>query len=204
MFRKSLPALNQYSPARQRGVVLVFALIFLAAIALISMTLMQTSTMELRMAGNEQERVETLQKIQAIIDQIVDDEDYFPVLATGTLICQVGDSDPDCDSATIDLSTDVDNLLTGDTVTYRSFFRQETTPPRANQAGRKVYGSNWRVAYFDIDVDYKSNSERGSDREVAQGVERPFPITGQGASSPDGTDSDTEMQKNEAGVPISS
>jgi hypothetical protein len=80
--------------------VLIFALVFLAAIALISMTLMQTTTMELRMAGNEQERVETLQKVQAVIDQIIDDEDYFPVLQTGTLICQLGDTDTDCDSST--------------------------------------------------------------------------------------------------------
>lgn len=185
---------ERQSPARQRGVVLLVALIFLGALALISVTVMQSSTLELRMAGNEQEQVEALQSVQAVLDEISRNDAYFPVIQEGYLLCMTGDSRTECDATSIDLSTALDTLLTGDTVTYQTYYRLDSTMPRASQSTGSVYDTNYRVAYFDIDVDYESGSERGSDREVSQGVQSVYRDMTQSTKSPDGVNADTQMQ----------
>lgn len=182
------------SPANQRGVVLLVALIFLAALALISVTVMQTSTLELRMAGNEQERIETLQKVLAVLDEIGENDLYFPVVEEGHRVCKQNDTRDACNDKIITFSTEVGSLLANDVVAYETYYRLDSTMPRASQSTGAVYDTNYRVAYFDIDVNYQAGSERGSDREISQGMQSVYRDMTQNTNSPDGVDADTQMQ----------
>lgn len=186
--------LSRRSPAKQAGAVLLVALVFMAALALISVTVMQTSTLELRMAGNEQEQAETLQKIQAALDEIREKDAYFPVIEEGYLTCTTSDTRAACNATIIDLSTELDTLLSGDTVTSQTYYRLDSTMPRASQSAGEVYDTNYRVAYFDIDIGYQAGSARGSDRDISQGMQSVYRDMTQNTNSPEGVDADTQMQ----------
>jgi type IV pilus assembly protein PilX len=54
-------------PSRQRGVTLIVALIFLAILMLLGVTIAQTSSMEERMAGNTRDRDLALQSAEAAL-----------------------------------------------------------------------------------------------------------------------------------------
>lgn len=71
--------LQAVGPHRRKGSTLVIALVLLAILTLATATSMRTSTMELRMAGNEEVRVATLQMTQSIIDAVVSNSDNIIV-----------------------------------------------------------------------------------------------------------------------------
>ena len=58
---------------RQRGAVLLLAMVFLLLMAIVAGTVMQTSVLEFFMAGNDLFRVEAFQQAQAITSEIGDD-----------------------------------------------------------------------------------------------------------------------------------
>ncbi len=58
---------NLASPSRQRGVTLIVALIFLAILMLLGVTVAQTTSMEERMAGNTRDRDLALQSAEAAL-----------------------------------------------------------------------------------------------------------------------------------------
>jgi Tfp pilus assembly protein PilX len=62
-----LPSINN----KQRGAVLFVALVFLVIITLISITAMRSSTLELRMAGNEQEQRRALESAQSAVNGLL-------------------------------------------------------------------------------------------------------------------------------------
>jgi hypothetical protein len=73
---------------RQRGVVLFISLIMLVVIGMLSLSLMGMSRVELRMANNEEARMNALQMAQAISDIIVADPDKTPVVGgAGYTMC---------------------------------------------------------------------------------------------------------------------
>lgn len=64
---------------RSAGAVLLLAIVFLLLIATIAASVMQTSAMELRMAGNDQFREEAFQKVQGIASAISSRTENFPM-----------------------------------------------------------------------------------------------------------------------------
>jgi hypothetical protein len=76
---------------RQRGAVLMVTLIFLIVIAIMGLTSMQSSKLELKMAGNEVVREGAHQSAQALIDTIIADPSTTPVIGgIGFTLCTVG------------------------------------------------------------------------------------------------------------------
>ena len=109
---------NQYF-FRQRGSVLLVSLIFMVVIALMGLTSMQTSKLELRMALNEEVRTNAFEISQALADAIVATPAMTPVFgAAGYTLCTTGQ--PDCDRESIfmpagDLASEVTNGHLGGT-----------------------------------------------------------------------------------------
>ena len=64
----------------QSGVVLFVSLIMLIVITMISMSLMSMSGIEMRMANNEEARINGLQVAQAIVDVVASQDDVTPVV----------------------------------------------------------------------------------------------------------------------------
>jgi hypothetical protein len=84
----------------QHGSVMIVALVFLVVLGIMGLTSMQTSQLELRMAGNEQVKISAHQAAQALIDVIVADSTTTPVIGgVGYVLCTAGQ--PNCDLTSI-------------------------------------------------------------------------------------------------------
>lgn len=97
-------------PGRQRGIALVMALMFLVIITLIALGSMRDATLELKMAGNEQLRVEAVQAAQTALDQVTRYEN-FPVKALNYKICFNKADDPECDEQKTELSAETNKKV---------------------------------------------------------------------------------------------
>jgi hypothetical protein len=82
------------SRTRQSGVVLFVSVIMLVVIGMLSMSLMGMSRIEMRMANNEEARINGLQIAQAVIDLAAFDPDITPVVGGADYtLCASVDSD---------------------------------------------------------------------------------------------------------------
>lgn len=161
-------------PRRQRGVVLVVALVLLVAITLLSLAGISTTTLELMMATNQQERVNAFQQAEAGIDAIVSNLDNFPV--TGPVGAERCTTDFDSTSKYYN-ATDVDcgsyNLVVpiGFSLDY-SRVAVERIPPRLQAAPRWIETSaeKLKVATFKVDSRHDARDTGGGRAEHNQGV----------------------------------
>jgi hypothetical protein len=81
---------------REAGSVLMVSLVFLIVLGLIGLSSMQTSRLELRMAGNEEMRANAFQIAQSLSDAIVATPAMTPVIGgAGFTLCTPGQ--PNCD-----------------------------------------------------------------------------------------------------------
>ena len=79
------------TPRRQRGAILMIALVFLIAITLLTTSSMKASRIGLVMAQNEESRVTAEQAAQALADAIVANPSATPVVGqTGFRFCTAG------------------------------------------------------------------------------------------------------------------
>lgn len=67
------------TPQHQHGIALATALIFLVIITVLGLAAVRSSTTELRLANNEQVRVEALQRAQAVVDSVISVDSNFPI-----------------------------------------------------------------------------------------------------------------------------
>jgi len=74
-------------PARQRGVALAVALILLVVLTLLALSGIRLSTMELRMALNDELRVAAFEQAQSYVDGTVRKFTNTPILAPGVTRC---------------------------------------------------------------------------------------------------------------------
>jgi len=91
---------KQRISSKQRGAILILSLIFMLLTAMIVGTLLTTSSMEMKMATNEQFRLEAAQRSEAIIDALYDavddgEEDGF-LKERGERLCLLSDADANC------------------------------------------------------------------------------------------------------------
>ena len=82
---------NLKSAQKQRGAILVIALMFLMAITLFTISSMRSSKIGLLMAQNEESRIAAVQAAQALADAIVANPASTPVIGTtGFTSCTAG------------------------------------------------------------------------------------------------------------------
>jgi hypothetical protein len=157
----------QTLPHRQRGVVLIVALVLLVAITLLSLAGISTTTLELIMATNQQARVTAFQQAEAGIDAATASLENFPVSGlVGAERCtpDFNDDDVDCGATNITLPDGFD-------LTY-SRIRIARLPPLLQPAPRYIETSaeKLKVANFLTDSRYDAREIRGSRAEHNQGL----------------------------------
>lgn len=97
-------------PRTQSGAVLLVALVFLVVLGLFGLTSMQSSRLQLRMANNEEVRINAHQAAQALVDAVAGTPDMTPVIGgAGYTLCTAGQ--PDCDRESLFMP---DGALTAD------------------------------------------------------------------------------------------
>lgn len=151
----------------QRGSVLLPALIFLLILTLAATTTMRTSTLELRMAGNEQQRVETFELAQSIVDEVVGNPDNIRVSGDiGYVNCTPGVSGCNANDVIIN-----NNLLPtakagNATVMVERLAPALSAPPR----GINTSSDAFSAARFEVDTSYDGTAENEGRVGIVQGV----------------------------------
>ncbi|MCW8195244.1 hypothetical protein F6455_10640 [Proteobacteria bacterium 005FR1] len=159
------------SNKHQQGAVLIVALIFLLLTAMISGTVMQTSILEVKMAGNEQLQEEAFQRVQAVANAITADPNNLVVAGdVGYKICPAGVSG--CDNNSLALPTLVTNVPTGVALSYHVerlgplFAPMPFRMSEANAGSASAYSA----ALFEISADYDGGSAGLGSSRIAQGI----------------------------------
>ena len=81
--------------SKQGGVVLIVSLIFLLLLSVLVATMIQTNTLQLQMAGNDEAKMESMQRALAVVDFIIDKAENTPVTGdVGFRVC-AEHADPD-------------------------------------------------------------------------------------------------------------
>lgn len=159
------------TPKHERGAVLIVALIFMLLTAMISGTVMQTSILEVRMAGNEQLHEEAYQQVQAITNAVAADPDSIVVTGdVGYKICPAGTNGCDLNSLTL-----LDALATtpiGVTLAYHVERLAPLFAPMPFRMSEDNAGSAsaYSAALFEIDAQYDGSSAGLGRSHIAQGV----------------------------------
>ena len=153
--------------AIQQGSVLLPALIFLLILTLAATTTMRTSTLELRMAGNEQQRVETFELTQSIVDEVVGNPNNIRVDGNlGFVNCTSGVSGCAANDVTVN-----NNLLPtakagNATVMVERLAPALSAPPR----GINTSSDAFSAARFEVDTTYDGTSDNEGKVGIVQGV----------------------------------
>jgi len=151
----------------QHGSVLLISLIFLLILTLAATTTMRTSTLELRMAGNEQTRVATFELTQSIVDEVVGNPDNIRVSGDiGFVNCTAGV--PGC--TVNDVAIDTNLLPTAKAgnaeVIVERLAPALTPPPRGINSSADAFSA----ARFEVDVTYDGNADNEGRVGIVQGV----------------------------------
>lgn len=160
------------SKSHSRGAILLVSMVFLLLIALVAGTVMQTSMLEFRMAGNAQFREEAFQKAQAVASAISEDIDNFPVVGdVGYTNCVAGASG--CDATTVTFDSGIAAVPTGVSITAQVTREGprilESFPVRLSE-GQTSSSPSYDAAIFEVAVNYSGSDEGLGNAEVAQGV----------------------------------
>lgn len=170
---------------KQKGAVLLTALIFLVILTLISVNAMRTSTLELRIAGNEQEHRRALQSTQSAVNGVLT-KASMQVVDVGLTSCYKFHADTD-ETQLTGCSSDNTQLLTSTTTIdaygpanlVSAHLDEIGACPRtiANTArgqgslrGSSGGSSSGNCAYFTINSRYDNTAARGGAAETAEGV----------------------------------
>jgi len=159
-------------PGRERGVVLVVALVLLVAVMVLSLAGINTTTLELRMAANHQARVTAFQEAQSGIAAVKTDGTNFAVTGSvGAVRCTDSfDHDRYYDA---ELSCSATDLVVPNNfeLTYKRAAVMRL-PPRLQPAPRFIETSaeKLKVATYKIDSRFDDRDNGGSRAEHNQGL----------------------------------
>lgn len=150
---------------KQRGAALLVALIFLIILTLLSVNAMRSSTMELRMAGNEQERRIGFDSAQSARDAVVA-SNQIAVTNIGDVICFGFSTSPNCtgsNTSNVTLST-ANGVGTENSV--RTTLAAIASCPRSSgnsYGGDSSFntGAPGGCAYFAVESTYDATDRRG-------------------------------------------
>ncbi len=166
---------RQISHGSQQGSVMLVAMVFLILTSLIALTTMNTSILEVKMAGNQQFQEEAIQVAEGASDFIIFNHDnpLKPTLPLnsakeGEKFCKETATAADCIHKTMYISADIENVLGPATLDYWAFKRSSSS---ANRSGESSAGSTLH-AYYEIFTNYKGSDAGLSDSSLAVGVDK--------------------------------
>ncbi|MDH3377863.1 MAG: pilus assembly PilX N-terminal domain-containing protein [Gammaproteobacteria bacterium] len=190
-------------PNRQRGVALAVAMILLLGVTVVSVASLNTSLLELVMAGNEEARMSAFQKAQAGLDAVEKElcTDYVAFFApydtTGASSCTSGGFDgKTCDNTTLALPADYDDPddLANTQIRVARFAQVERSSPRGDDSvdpadfdnvscsvGYRPSSAAKTYASLIFESKYDAIASRGGRAQLAQGY-----LIELGSSSDDG------------------
>lgn len=158
---------------KQKGAVLVVALLFLLLTAMISTTAMQTSILEVRMSNNEQLKEEAFQQVQAVANAITANPTNLVVTGdVGYTICAVGVSGGSCDVSAINLPATITTVPAGAALNYSVERLGPLFAPLPFRVSENNAGSAnaYKAALFEVDANYDGIAAGLGQATIAQGI----------------------------------
>jgi len=158
----------------QGGAALITALIFLIIITAVALSSMRSSTQELRMAVNAEEKLTAAQLAQAVADSLWLNPNATPVIGeVGRRVCTspIPAGVAACDDATLVLPAEITNMLpaTGQAFVAVERLNPEARPcPGYTMAGAGAGG--FGCAAFRVHARYDGTAARGGRADVYEGV----------------------------------
>ena len=159
---------NYKSMQRQKGAILVIALMFLVAITLFTVSSMRSSKIGLLMAQNEESRIAAVQAAQALADAIVANPASTPVVGkVGYTACTAGQYN--CDRS--DLPVNNEMLESAVASAYLSARVERTgtifrPPPRVVESSIDKFTS----ASFTVVTEYDRVADGLGRQQITEGV----------------------------------
>ncbi len=163
---------------KQRGAILIVAMIFLLLLSVLAVTTMRMGTLQVYMAGNEQARVEAFEKAQAIVSSLDGNDANFNVVgSTGYRMCSAGHSDANnCDLTNLLVDNAVNTAVTsaGQSVEY------DITELYSIDAGIPLplllaTGTGADVTFWGVRGHYDDRANRQGESEIVLGSMRIYP-----------------------------
>lgn len=112
--------IEKMNRSSSRGAVLLLAMLFLLLMAMVAGTVMQTSILEFRMAGNDQFREEAFQRAQGIASAISERHSNFPVVGdVGYTLCKDNSASTGCSADLVALDPDIVSVPAGVALEYQ-------------------------------------------------------------------------------------
>lgn len=162
-------------PGAQRGAALFTALMFLIVLTLISLAAMRSSTLEMRMASNDEARLSAFQRTQAVIDATIGEPDNVQVIGSvGRRVCTGAGADDTPDGATCDeygiaLASDAYDADVADgtiKVAVTRLSPAEAPAPRTLGTSAAAYS----VANFKVDALFDGSDDGLGRGRIVEGV----------------------------------
>jgi len=151
----------------QQGAVLIISLIFMLLLILSATTTMRSSTLGLRMAGNEETRVSTAEMTQSIVDEVIGNSNNL-VVSGGVGFVNCTSNVTGCTENSITIST---NLLPLAEVNKAEVI-VERLAPALTPAPRGINSSAdaFFAARFEVDTTYDGTIDNEGKVGISQGV----------------------------------
>jgi hypothetical protein len=162
--------MKQISPiySKQRGAVLMVSIIMMVVIAMLTLSLLTMSRVGMRMAINDEARMNSLQMAQAINEVIISDPDMTPVVGSaGFRLCT--DNVDDCDMQTITpVDTEISSAVDLDQLSAIATRGTPEFKPPPRGMGFSV--SKFAATSFELDAVYDRAEEGQGFAEVREGL----------------------------------
>lgn len=164
-------------PTRESGQVLLLTMVFLLLLGLIANTVINTSLLEFRMAGNDRFREQAFQQARGIANALAADIAHFPVTGgIGYTLCQQSAA---CDAPILALPAGAEAVESGVNLQYRIvrqgplLSRRSPSRQAENDASSAV---DFAAALFEIIVEIDGMDAGLGSARVVRGVAIRVPL----------------------------
>ena len=158
---------RRFGGGQQRGSILLISLVFLLILTMGAATSMRSSIMELRMAGNEEARMATVEMTQSIVDEVVGNPNNVIVAGgLGYVNCTTNVSG--CDENTVTINPSLLPVAEAG----KAEVVIERLAPALTPAPRGINSSAdaFNAARFEVDVSYDGTDDNEGKSGIVQGV----------------------------------
>lgn len=156
----------QALPSKHSGAILIVALIMVAALTLLTVTVMRGSALNTKLARNDQAHLEVRERAQSLIASALVNVSNLPMIGgVDATNCFNGNG---CDSTSVSLAA---SLLEGDDASRTELVITRlspllSTPPRQLSSSAGLF----QVANFEIEAAYDATDIQRGKANIAQGV----------------------------------
>jgi hypothetical protein len=153
---------------KQRGAVLVTALVFLGVITMLSVTSMRSSTIGVRLAQNEEARFAALEVAQAMTEIVAADANTTPIVGgAGYTLCTAGESGCNTYGVPLPAGHVADQVAQGNlSVRIERMTPPDKPPPRVLESSIDTF----RAASFRVVADYDRSDEGLGRARLVEGL----------------------------------